>query len=271
MSTVISRRVAWACRVVAVAAHLCAFAAPLISAHAAPPKRLLVVTVTKGFRHGDSIPVAEGVISALGLGGGWETDFARTDEDIAQKMTAEGLKAYDGVVFANTTGDLPLPDRDAFLKWLRSGKAFIGMHSASDTFHGWPDYLDLIGAEFKTHGAQVEVSCINDDADHPATKNLGATQSVFDEIYQFQRFDRARFHSLLRLDKHPNDKTPGDYPIAWCRREEKGRVFYTALGHRPEIWQTEWYQRHILGGIRWALGLEKGGDKPGFPSGMIQR
>ena len=210
---------------------LISFAAfPVASAHAGGPKRLLIVTVTKGFRHGDSIPVAEGVISALGISGGWETDFARTDEDIAQKMTAEGLKAYDGVVFANTTGDLPLPDRDAFLKWLRSGKAFIGMHSASDTFHGWPEYLDLLGGEFKTHGAHVEVTCINDDPKHPANRRMGATPNVFDEIYQFQRFDRARFHSLLRLNQHPNDKTPGDYPIAWCRREGNGRVFLYGIG-----------------------------------------
>ena len=36
------------------------------SAVASGPKKLLVVTVTKGFRHADSIPVAERVIAELG-------------------------------------------------------------------------------------------------------------------------------------------------------------------------------------------------------------
>lgn len=243
---------------VAVAALCLLTLLPAIPAEARPPKRLLVVTVTKGFRH-DSIPVAEAVISALGIGGGWETDFARTDEDIAKKMTADALKNYDGVVFANTTGDLPLPDRDAFLAWLRSGKAFIGIHSATDTYPGWPDYLTMIGGQFQTHGAQVEVTCINDDPKHPATKekDWGLTRNVFDEIYLLQKFDPARVHSLLHLNQHPNDKTPGNYPIAWTRAEGKGRIFYTSLGHRQEVWASSWYQIHLRGGIRWALGLER--------------
>lgn len=227
-----------------------------------PPKRLLVVTVTKGFRHGDSIPVAEKLLAEMGAAGGWVTDFARDDADLTLKMSREALKNYDGVVFAQTTGDLPLPDRDAFAAWINAGHAFIGTHSAGDTFHGWPTYLDMVGAEFKTHGAQSEVECRVEDPKHPATRGFKGSQKVFDEIYQFQRFDRTRVHGLLTLDKHPNDGTPGDYPISWCRMQGKGRMFYTALGHRPDVWQQAWYQQHLTGGIRWALGLEKGDAKP---------
>ncbi|PYJ01288.1 MAG: hypothetical protein DME25_18435, partial [Verrucomicrobia bacterium] len=82
------------------------FAAPAQAA----AKKVLVVTVTKGFRH-SSIPTAEKVLGELAKkSGAFEVDYARTDEDIAQKMTPDALKAYDGVIFANTTGDLPLPD-----------------------------------------------------------------------------------------------------------------------------------------------------------------
>ncbi|MEJ7713640.1 MAG: ThuA domain-containing protein [Pyrinomonadaceae bacterium] len=77
-------------------------------------KKLLVVTVTKGFRH-TSIPTAEKVIEALGSASkSFTVDYARTDEELAAKMTMESLKGYDGVVFASTTGDLPLPDREGF-------------------------------------------------------------------------------------------------------------------------------------------------------------
>jgi len=228
------------------------------------PKHILVVTDTKGFRH-DSIPLAEETLKQIGdESGDFIVDYARTDEDLTAKMTPAALKGYDGVFFANTTGDLPLPDRDAFIKWIADGHAFMGCHAASDTFHGFPAYLQMIGGEFKTHGPQVEVECRIEDPKHPACKPFSGTSSfkVFDEIYQFKDFDRSRVHGLLTRRAHPNAKTPGDYPVAWCRREGKGRVFYTSLGHRQDVWRAPWYRQHLLGGIRWALGLEKGDDKP---------
>ncbi|HKS42971.1 MAG TPA: ThuA domain-containing protein, partial [Blastocatellia bacterium] len=41
---------------------------------------------------------------------------------------------------------------------------------------------------------------------------------------------------------------------AWWRNYGKGRVFYTALGHRPEVWQSEMFQKHLLGAVAWAMG-----------------
>lgn len=96
----------------------------------AASKNLLVVTVTKGFRH-SSIPTAESVLGTLAdHSKEFDVDYARNDEELSEKMNPEALKQYDGVIFANTTGDLPIPNREYFLEWLQSGKAFIGMHSA---------------------------------------------------------------------------------------------------------------------------------------------
>src|SRR5256885_3626850 len=100
-----------------IACWLGLFCVFLVSAQAAAPRKLLVVTVTKGFRH-SSIPTAEKVLAELGeKSGAFTVDYVRTDEDMANKMTLEALKAYDGVIFANTTGDLPLPDKEGFLEW----------------------------------------------------------------------------------------------------------------------------------------------------------
>ena len=249
----------------------------IASAQAATPKTLLVVTVTKGFRH-SSIPTAEKILADLAkTSGAFTVDYARNDQEIADKMSPEALKHYDGAIFANTTGDLPLPDRQAFIDWIKSGKAFVGMHSASDTFHGFPPYIEMLGGEFQTHHAQVKVDCQNHDLKHPATRHLGAAFTVFDEIYLQKNFHRDQVHVLLALDAHPNEKTPGFYPIAWCKEFGSGRVFYTSLGHREDMWESdtpekfkrenskeisEAYQKHILGGIQWALGLEKGDARP---------
>ncbi|MBM3835508.1 MAG: ThuA domain-containing protein [Verrucomicrobia bacterium] len=231
------------------------------------PKKVLVVTVTKGFRH-SSIPTAEKVLAKLAeKSGAFTVDYVRNDQDMAAKMTPEALKGYDAFVFANTTGVLPLPDKDAFLKEIKSGKGFIGMHSASDTFHGKDQvdpYIDMLGGEFRTHHAQAAVECLVQDTKHPATRHFGEAYSVpKEEIYLLINYEPSKVRELLVLDKHPNQKSYfGRFPIAWCKKYGEGKVFYTSLGHREDVWENDGYQAHILGGIKWALGLEPGETTP---------
>lgn len=254
--------------------------------HAADMKRLLVVSTTSGFRH-SSIATLEKVLLQMGMRShAFTVDFVRQPTEapgetqekkvaalkaVLQKLSPASLADYDGVVFANTTGDLPIPDRAGFLAWIASGKAFIGIHSASDTFHDWPEYREMLGAEFATHGDQVGVDCRVVDKEHLATKKLWPQWSIAqEEIYQFKNYKGDTSHELLVLDKHPNNGTPGHFPLAWTREYGTGKVFYTALGHREDliddeekignrrnsIATSETYQNHLLGGILWALGVE---------------
>ena len=269
----------------------------------AEPKKLLVVTTTSGYRH-SSISTAEKILTQLATTSGEFTlDFVEqppgkpaglkkdaTDEEKAAyqkaetdweqgplknallKLSPENLKNYDGVIFASTTGDLPIPDKQGFLDWIKAGHAFIGMHAASDTFHGWPGYIDMLGGEFAHHGPQVGITCINQDPVNPATASLPAKWDISqEEVYQFKNYDPAKVHDLLILDKHPETGAPGHYAVSWCKDYGRGRVFYTSLGHREDIWDTDpdlkdrknstdiskAYQAHILGGIEWALGIKK--------------
>ena len=238
-----------------------------ISILAQAPKKLLVVTVTKGFRH-SSIATAEEVLAKLAeQSGAFTVDYVRNDQEMASKMTADALKNYDGFIFANTTGILPLPDKEAFLGAIKKGKAFVGMHSASDTFHGdgqIDPYIQMHGGEFRAHHAQVGVECLVQDFKHPATRDLGESYCVpKEEIYLMKNYDSANVHELLVLDKHPNQKSYfGRFPITWCKKYGQGSVFYTSLGHNEAVWKNETYQKHILGGIKWALGLEPGDAAP---------
>jgi uncharacterized protein len=181
------------------------------------------------------------------------------------------------VLFASTTGDLPLPDKQGFLDWIASGKGFVGVHAATDTFHNFPPYIAMIGGEFRTHGPQVGVECLVQDAKHIACAHLPATWKVFDEIYQLKNFEPAKVHQLIKLnslmltdaDIKAQKSTPGDYPIAWTKTHGQGRVFYTSLGHREDMWDPAYeqggrkndpqvakqFQQHLLGGILWALNL----------------
>ena len=231
----------------------------------AAPKRLLVVTVAKTYGH-PSIPTGLKVTAELAKKTGQFTlDYVGTDQEMAEKMTPEALKKYDGVFFLSTTGELPMPDKAAFLNWIKSGKGFIGAHAATDTFHGNGNgvdpYIDMIGGEFVTH-TETTVECIVEDPTHPATRDLGKTWRVMDEIYFMKNFSRDKVHMLLSLDKQPGSNQPGYFPIAWCKKYGEGRVFYTALGHEDAMWLNPKFQQHLLGGIQWALGLEKGDATP---------
>ena len=273
----------------------------------AGPKKLLVVTTTTGFRH-SSIPTAEKILEQLGRDSGeFTVDFVQqppgrpdnlkpgaTDEQKAafiaaeaqwqeslkaalQKLSPESLQHYDGVIFASTTGDLPIPDPQGLLDWIKAGHAFIGLHAASDTFHHWPGYIDMLGGEFRHHGRQVSVDCLNQDPHNPATAALPATWTVSqEEIYQFTNYDAGKVHNLLILDRHPESNAPGSFPVAWCKMYGSGRVFYTSLGHREDVWDpdpelkdrknapaiSKAYQAHVLGGIEWALGLKGAASQP---------
>jgi uncharacterized protein len=247
---------------------LLTFASPLSAQTSAAPKKLLVVSVTKAYRHG-SIETGLKVVSDLAhKSGRFTVDFASNDADLAAKMTPAALKGYDGVFFLSTTGDLPLPDKTAFLDWIKSGGAFIGAHAASDTFHSHGDspdpYIDMIGGEFISH-VVARVQCIVDDTNHPATRSLGKTWTVTDEIYAHKFFYRDRVHMLLSLNVDPATGQPGFVPLAWCKKYGRGNVFFTALGHDDALWLSPEYQQHILGGILWALGLEPGDATPNPP------
>ncbi len=267
----------------------------------AAPKRLLVVTTTTGFRH-DSIPTAENIIQQLATRSGLFTvDFVRQPPDepkkpganasdaekleyaqmearweaelrlALEKLSPASLAHYDGVAFVSTTGDLPIPDKAGFLDWIRQGHGFIGIHAASDTFHGWPDYIQMLGGEFKRHGRQVSVVCLNQDPSNPATAGLpNAWKIDQEEIYQFKNYDPSKVHELLVLDRHPETGEPGRFPVSWCKSYGAGRVFYTSLGHRQDMWNddpglkdrkndpaiSKAFQNHVLGGIEWALGIQ---------------
>lgn len=240
---------------------------------AAPPKKVLVVTTTLGFRHA-SIETAERVLTSLGqTSGSYDVELAAvapgTDAAayeaqvkamLESKLGPAALKRYDGIVFASTTGELPLPDKAAFIQWVRDGGAFIGIHSASDTFHAYRPYLDMLGGEFDYHREQVRIDALNRDAAHPANRHLPLSwnlDGLLEEIYVFKHYDPARVHELLVLDRHPNTGVAGNFPISWTREEGKGRVFYTALGHNESVWRMPAFQRHVLGGIEWALRIKE--------------
>jgi uncharacterized protein len=222
-------------------------------------KKVLYLTYSAGFRH-DVIPLSMELLPQIGKKNGFDVVATK---DLAF-LSPVSLPAYDAAVFY-TTGELPISDADKanLLSWIKSGKGFIGIHSATDTFYKWPEYGEMIGGYFDGHPWHQEVKVKVEDAQHPATRGLPPVWTLNDEIYQYRNWDRSKRHVLLSLDTSSVDlkkegvkRTDGDFALAWTSTYGKGRVFYSALGHRADLWQTPEYQQFIAGGIRWALGLE---------------
>jgi len=219
---------------------------------------LLVVTHTTGFRH-DSIPAAEAALRQIGLDSGlFDVAFCRTAAEVRERLTPAGLTGIDAVFFANTTGDLGIPDLPAFLDWIASGKAFLGTHSASDTYHGSPAFLAMLGGEFVTHGAIVDAEVRVAEPANPAVAHLAPTFRIADEWYRLSLSGAART-VLLKFDRNPPDGVGAagaavDLPLSWQKSHGSGRVFYTALGHPSEVWGDSRFRVHLRESIRWALG-----------------
>ena len=45
-----------------------------------------------------------------------------------------------------------------------------------------------------------------------------------------------------------------NYPMTWARSFGKGRVFYTSMGHREDVWENPKYQGLLIGALAWATG-----------------
>ena len=291
---------------------------PVAAADTEKPARLLVVSVTTGFRHA-SIGTAEPVLEELGRSTGlFHCDFLRippgrlpqpkapkrgdgeSDDDwkrreagfqeeqekfrrdeqawqaglaaeFAKVFSAEALRDFDGVIFLSTTGDLPVPDLTGFLDWIKSGKAFIGFHAATDTFKNSDAYCDMIGGHFAGHpwGAGGEHAFVVHEPGHRVTAMFPERFRWQDEIYQYDlRYKPENLRVLLSLDMQASSpKEPWHVPVAWVRDYGKGRVFSTNFGHNDATWHNPMFQKHMLEGIAWAVGRF---DAPAAPNPDLQ-
>jgi type 1 glutamine amidotransferase len=223
---------------------------------------------------------------------GYKQDSDKIDLSI---LTPSYLAQYDGLMLM-TNGNLPLTplQKAAVIDFVKNGKGIVGVHCASLTMYDYPEFGEMLGGYYLrsiipgTLITQGRIGVLKvEDTTHPATRMLGASWPVVEEFYQFgtavwdpsrpdenvsqvgrlhipMAFSRDRVHVLLSLDTERSDLTGlqgihkgGDYPQAWSRSFGQGRSFYTALGHREEIWGTDpVFRAHVNGGIRWALKLE---------------
>jgi len=260
-------------------------AAASLSAADAPLRKVLFFTKSSGYEH-DVISYRKGQPSfaekqllQLGAANGMEFVFSKD----GSKFSPEYLAQFDTVMFY-TTGDLCSPGTDkqppmtlagkqALFDFVRGGKGFVGTHSAADTFHTdnealkGPErfknhgdqadpYVCFLGAEFIRHGKQQAGVNKVIDKTFPGFEKVGDSFSFVEEWYTLKDF-RPEIHVLTTFNDpalQGDDYKRPAYPNCWAKAEGKGRVFYTAMGHREDVWTNPTFQQILVGALRWANG-----------------
>lgn len=244
--------------------------------------KVLLFTKSQGFEHpvvhrkGDQLGLAERTIVEIGKQRGFEV----TPTKDGTQINAGNLKNYQALFFF-TQGELtelgldrqpPMKkeDRESILEFVRNGGGFVGTHcGGADTFHRWEDggkkpFAEMVGGEFIGHGPQQKARIEVVDASFPAMKPWDKSFPLIDEWYAYRGF-HANMHVLMMLQTAGltgKDYKRDSYPITWCSQYGKGRVFYTGLGHREDVWQNPKYQEMVGTAVLWVLGKLEGDCSP---------
>jgi uncharacterized protein len=239
-------------------------------------KKVLMFTRSQGFEHssikrtGDKLSHAEQILTDLGAKSGFDVTCTKD----GRVFVPEEIAKYD-VFFFYTTGDLtkeggdknpamPPEGKAALLKAIAGGKGFIGSHCATDTFHSAGDraanqerdkldpYIAMIGGEFIRHGAQQKAWMRLVDDKFPGAKELKDFE-LNEEWYALKNF-APDLRVILVQDTTGMkgfDYERPNFPATWARMNGKGRVFYTSMGHREDVWTNKVFQDLVLGALSW--------------------
>lgn len=194
-------------------------------------------------------------------------------EGLSQKIFYdEKLADLDVIIFLNTSGDvLNEEEQEAFKRFIRSGKGYVGIHGASSTEDDWEWYTKLVGRMFHVH-PQIQTARMNIyHRNFPGMETLPDSWLWTDEWYEFGEekvddltylitVDESTFDTKVRWEVKSGDGMGDFHPLAWYHDFEGGRSFYTALGHLPKSYEDDYFLAHIYGGIYWAAtgkGIQK--------------
>lgn len=229
-----------------------------------PRPAILVFSKTNAFRHEEAIPPANALFARIARENGW--GVFQTENGAA--FTPAILARFDAVVFNNVSGDVFSADQQAAFKaFVESGGGYVGVHAAGDNSHkDWGWYTNsVIGADFTMHtmDPQFQLAKVTlENPAHPLAAGLPATWNRTEEWYSFEKSPRSKgFDVLLTIDETSYNpvgmfgkdlRMGADHPVAWYHCSGRGRVFYTAFGHRAEAFAEPETVRMLGNALTWA-------------------
>ena len=134
-------------------------------------------------------------------------------------LNEETLARYDGLILYANYDTITKSQEKALLSYVKGGKGFIPLHSASWCFQNSPEAIELIGGQFKTHKYDSFPAVIL-NASHPVMKDVPA----------FKTKDETYVHDKMSKDVQVlTERVEGEHhePYTWVKNYGEGRVFYT--------------------------------------------
>ena len=195
--------------------------------------KVMVFSKTTEYRH-SSIEVGQQMIKDLGE----QHHFEVMVTEDASVFNEEILSDINVIIFLNTTGDVLDDNQQLELnRYIQAGGGFVGIHSATDTEYQWPYYNQLVGAYFDGHPEITQAAIQIVDNTHESTMGLPPVWTLTEELYNFRDIV-PEINVLLNLDETSyQGGTNGEYhPLSWYRSFDGGRMWYTELGHREELY-----------------------------------
>ena len=234
---------------------------------------VLLFTLTQGWHHQSQL---EGVAAMREMAN--KHFFTLDWEEDPSVFNDENLKKFQVIVFLSTTGNILNPEQKAAMeRFVKSGKGFVGIHSASDTEYQWDWYTKLVGRSFHIHPQNQTADLVVLDRKFPGLERMPDRLLWTEEWYEFGPENIKGLNYILAVDEKTYDpnanwadkKVSGTgmgkfHPIAWYHDYDGGRSFYTALGHMPADYSDPLFLEHVYGGIYWAAtgkGMREGGKK----------
>src|SRR4051812_35922094 len=170
-----------------------------------------------------------------------------TYTDKLDDLNAKTLGAYDALmIYANHT-KISAEQEKALIEYVEGGKGFVPVHCASYCFLNSPKYVEMVGAQFRSHGTGTfRTETVTPD--HAIMKGFKSFSS-WDETYVHTKHNE-KGRTVLEVRAEGELKEPW----TWVREQGKGRVFYTAWGHDERTWGHPGFQNLLERGVLWACG-----------------
>jgi len=195
-------------------------------------------------------PVLQNYLEAAGF----KVDYVANDLDC---FLAPRMAAYDLAVIYHTGGELNVEQKRGLVEWVASGKGYVGVHAAGDSFGSSPEYVAMIGGFFKAHPFTREYIVTLNDNTHPVTREIKGY--VVKDWEKWPVFEYKVTDEQYLLDYDPRVQVLASttfrgrlWPVAWVKPWGKGKVFYLALGHDVDGCRNPFFQAIFTGGAVWA-------------------
>ena len=210
------------------------------------PRKIEILFLGHDSRHPNSekyMPILASALATKGI------NFTYTSSP--ESLTSENLALFDGLMIYANHDNITKNQEKALLDFVAGGKGFLPIHSASFCFQNSEQYIDLVGAQLKSHETGTfSAEIVN--REHPITQDLETFES-WDETYVHAKHNPDRTILMERVEGDTRE------PWTWVREQDKGRVFYTASGHDERTWTNPGFQQLLLNGILWTVGDERKG------------